>query len=138
MPLIFERSIDTENAINALRKVNGEVSYDELAARSHLSVKRLKQVLPSARRVLRKENILFGTIFGHGLKRLGDLEKAHASEAAKKRIGNTAKRALKDLDTIENFGALPNVEQLSVTTNRTIFHLVREHAHGARKAAPKG
>lgn len=126
--LTFERSIDTQTVIDTLRGVNDEISYGHLAQRCKLSTARVKQVLASARRSLRRENILFGVIFGQGLRRLGDLDKARKTENIKRKISRAAKREIKDLATIEHFEALPNIEQTMVSTNRVVLHVIAQQA----------
>lgn len=54
------------------------------------------------------------------------MARASSSTVLSNRIGSR-------LETIENFGALPNVEQIAVTTDRTIFHLIRDHARTRAK-----
>jgi hypothetical protein len=134
--LNFERSPDTEAVIIALRGVNEEATYEGLAKQANLRLPRLKEVLPSARQILRREKILFGTITGVGVKRLADTDKVRKSEHNKKRMANAAKRGIKELDTIEHFELLIPIDQLTVTTNRTIFHLTRQQLKAMPKAEP--
>jgi hypothetical protein len=134
--LNFERSPDTEAVIIALRGVNEEATYQGLAKQANMSLLRLKSVLRSARQILRREKILFGTITGVGVKRLADTDKVRKSEDNKKRMANAAKRGIKELDTIEHFELLIPIDQLTVTTNRTIFHLTRQQLKAMPKAEP--
>lgn len=124
--LTFERSPDTDATITALRGINELTSYDTLAKRAGLRVHRLKAVLTSARRALRAEKMLFGIERGIGVRRMADLDKVKKSEDTKKRMSRTAKRGIKELETIEHFELLQPTDQLVVTTNRTIFHLTRQ------------
>lgn len=126
MSLTFERSEHTEAVVKILRKVNGEASYMTLASQSKLPVARLKSVLSSARRILKRDKILFGVVIGQGLKRLSDQDKVVKSESTKKRMARTADRGIKDLETIEQFERLSQTDQLKVTTNRTILNLTRQ------------
>jgi hypothetical protein len=71
-----------------------------------------------------------------GIRRLGDVDKAHKTESVKKRISRAAKREIKDLQTIERFELLPNIEQLMVSTNRVVLHAIAQQA-GVRPKAPK-
>lgn len=129
MPITFERSADTEAVIVALRGCNGEIGYAELAKQAGLSVKRMKQVLSSARRALRSESgLLFGTIIGEGLRRLSDADKVKKPEAFKKRVFRGAGREIKDLSTISDFGNLSKSDQHSVSTNRTILNVLRQQS----------
>ncbi len=135
MPAMFERSADTDLIVNLLRKVNGEIEYTQIAKMTGLAMPRVKDLLRSARKILRRENILFGTIIGVGLKRLSDLDKARKTESVKKRIAQTATRELKDLATIEHEQAMPLREQLMVTTNRTVLTVIQGQAR-IKAAAP--
>lgn len=128
MPMTFERSPDTDAVILALRGCNNEISYRDLARQAGLSVGRAKQVLASARRALRADKILFGTIRGEGIRRLTDSDKVKKPEAFKRRVSRGAGRELKDLGTIANFGALEKVEQHSCTINRTVLNVLRQQA----------
>lgn len=131
MSLSFERSAATDAVIRVLRAVNGDITYADIATRAKLPLTVTKTALHSARRILRREKILFGTEIGIGLKRLGDTEKVQLSQTHRHRLGKASGRALKDLTTIENFEALSNVDQLQVTTNRTIFELIRTHTRSS-------
>jgi hypothetical protein len=128
MPLTFDRSPDTADVIAALRGVNGEISYKDLAKQAGVSIPRLKQVLPSARRVLFAENeILFGCVWGQGLRRMTDQDKVRKPEAFKKRVFRGAGRELKHLESID-LGRLSKSDQHITTTNRTILELMRREA----------
>lgn len=128
MALSFERSPDTDAVIAVLKGCNSEISYVEIARRSHLSLDRAKSILPSARRVLGTDGILFGTVVGEGLRRLTDEDKVKKPEAFKKRVMRGAGRELKHLSTIADFGSLSKTNQHSVTLNRTILSAMRQSA----------
>lgn len=125
MPMNFERSPLTDSLVHILRAVNGEVSYETLAKQAKIDKARMKAVLPSARRILKGEKILFGCITNFGLRRLVDGDKVRKSEDNKKRMARAAGRAIRELGTIEAFDRLSNIDQLVVTTNRSIFNLAR-------------
>lgn len=125
----FERHPDTQAVVDCLRGVNGEISYSEIAKTVKLTTGRLKSVLPSARRVLSKEKIMFGTIIGVGLRRLSDQDKVKKSETNKKRIGRSASRAFHELETVEHMELLPPREQVMATTNRTLFWVTRQQCN---------
>jgi hypothetical protein len=127
MNLNFTRSPQTEAIVKALRGVNGEISYKTLASAADVTVTRCKTLLASARRVLLKEKIAFGTVHGFGLRRMGDGDKVIKSEADKKKMGRVAKRGIKNLASIEAFDRLEPRQQLVVSTNRTIFALTWDH-----------
>lgn len=120
--LNFQRSSDTEAIATALRGVNSEISYLALANQAALTVDRLKSLLPSARRSLQRERILFGVITGVGLRRLGEMEKVELSTAAIRKTSRAAKRGVKILDTITNFEQLPPTQQVTASINRTCLH----------------
>lgn len=136
MALTFERSPDTDAVIAALRGCNNEISYRDLARQSGLSFGRTKQVLASARRALRADKILFGTVRGEGLRRLTDSDIVKKPEAFKKRVFRGAGRELKDQSMIANFGGLEKVEQHTSTINRTVLNAMRAQAN-VKAEAPK-
>jgi hypothetical protein len=127
MPMNFQRSLLTETVISVLRGVNDEISYEAGAARAQTAVHLFKSVLPSARRILAAEKIEFGVVIGQGLKRLAEVDKAHKTEANKKKIARSAGRAEKHAARID-LDKLPLAEQRMVTTNRTIFRMTRRNA----------
>lgn len=139
MAPIFERSKETDLLVTALRGVNRSVSYEALCQQTGLTLGQMKKVLSSARVILKGENILFDTEWGVGLVRLTDAEKVQQSGKRKRRIYNQAKYGTQDLNTIENFGALSNSDQLTATTDRTIFRLTMDNTRAARrrKETPK-
>lgn len=129
MPMTFERTSETDAVVMVLRGCNNEISYFDLAKQAGLSVYRAKQVLASARRILRAESgVLFGVIRGQGLRRLVDTDKVKKPEAFKKRVFRGSGRELKDLATISNFAGLSKADQHSVATNRTILNVLRQQA----------
>lgn len=129
MPMIFERSPDTNTIISLLRGCNDEISYYELARQSGLPIQRVKSVLPSARRALRIESgVLFGVVRGEGLRRLTDADKVRKPEYFMKKVFRGAGRELKDLSTISDFCRLSKNDQQSVTTHRTVLNVMRQQA----------
>ena len=137
MPLTLERSADTDAVIVALRGVNDEISYVNLARQSGLTLQRAKQVLPSARRALVSESgILFGVIQGEGLRLLNDEDKARKPDAFKKKVFKGAGRELKHLATISDFNALAKTTQHKVTIDRTTLNVLRQQA-AVRAELPK-
>lgn len=123
MGLIFERSLATEATVVVLRGVNDEITYDEGARRAELPRSTFIAVLPSAQRILERENIVFGRIKGIGLRRLSESERAKKTEADKKKLMRASSRAGKHAAQIDMTKLAPR-EQLMVTTNRTIFSLL--------------
>jgi hypothetical protein len=127
--MTFERSTDTDAVIVVLRGCNNEISYTDLARQAGLTVVRAKQVLASARRAVRAESgVLFGCIWGEGLRRLTDVDKVKKPEKFKKRVFRGAGREIKDLSTIADLGALQKSEQHSVALNRTVLNVIRQQA----------
>lgn len=123
----FARSPETEAVAKTLRGVNGEISYKTLASAAGVTIPRCKTLLASARRILLKERVSFGTIRSFGLRRLADADKVVKSEDDKKKMGRVAKRGIKNLASIEAFDRLEPRQQLVVSTNRTIFALTLDH-----------
>lgn len=128
MAFRFERSPDTDTIIDILRGCNDQIEYVVLAHRANLPLERTKSLLPTARRALRKEGILFGTITGHGIHRLTDADKVKKPEAFKRRVFRGAGREIKDLTTISDFGKLSKTDQHAVTLNRTILTAMKQSA----------
>jgi len=120
----FKRSQLTESVIDLLKGVNDDVSYSELAKRAKVTVPDLKKVLPSARRILLDENILFEPITGYGLQRLTDEGKVGKSEKNKRRLRSGSKRSLKELSTITEYDKLSPADQIKTTINRTLFEII--------------
>jgi hypothetical protein len=136
MSLTFDRSPDTNDVLEVLRGVNDEISYKDLAKKTSLTIARVKQVLPSARRMLfAQDGTLFGCIWGEGLKRMTDQDKARKPEAFKKRVFRGAGRELKHLESIE-ISRLSKADQHMTTTNRTILELMRREAQVRSEPPP--
>jgi hypothetical protein len=128
MPITIERHVDTVAVLDILRGTNGEITYRDLARRAGLTDKRTKTVLGSARRMLANEGVLFGCIWGEGLKRLTDQDKVRKPEAFKRRVAKGAARELKHLGTIQHHDKLSKDEQARVTVNRTILGVLQTQA----------
>lgn len=122
--MMFKRSQLTDQVIDLLRGVNEEISYSELAKRLKVPVPDAKKVLPTARKVLMNEQIMFEAIVGYGLQRLDDSGKVIKSEKNKKRLRSTSKRSLKELETIHDYNKLTHDEQIKATINRTLFEVI--------------
>src|SRR5262245_28711617 len=119
MPMMLERSPDTEAVITVLAGVNDEISYGELARRAKLSVKRTKEVLASARRHLWKRHVLFGVIRGVGLKRLDAKGTLRDSDDTKKKLYRGSRRGIRKMDTAnERLHELTPSEQVQFSINR--------------------
>lgn len=124
MKAMFERSPDTARLIEALRGVNDEISYRDLAKRSELSERRLKECLASARRyILREDKAIFGVIKGYGIRRLSNSDKVGDGENDLKKIYRASKRSEKKLVTVE-YAPLTKEEQHRVTTLRTCNSII--------------
>lgn len=125
MKAIGERSADTDRLVVALRGVNGEISYSNLAKQADLAIPRAKALLTSARRiVLRDDGLTFGAIRGFGVKRLNLEEKINDADHDLKKMHRASGRAIKKHDTID-YGLLKKDQQHRVTTQRTVFNIIR-------------
>ena len=114
-PATFERSPDTDAVVIALRGANLEISYKSIAQQTGLAIRRVMGILGSARRILEKEKILFGTIRGEGLRRLTDRDLPKLPARHLKRTARSTKRELKRQDCYTNFEALPQTERHTAT-----------------------
>lgn len=129
MQMIHERSPDTDAVVNALRGINDEVSYRDLAHRANLSLGRTKEVLASARRILVNENgILFGCMRGIGLKRMSDTDKVKKPASFRKRVFRGAGREIKHLATIADYENLTKSDQNIVSIERISLNAIRQQA----------
>ena len=137
MVMSFERSPDTGAVMTVLTGVNDEITYQDLARRSGLGLRRVKEVLASARRGLLSKDILFGTIRRVGLKRMAPTDTVKASEAGKKKAGRLFKREIRKLDTVKDTQGLSNVEQIQLSTNRTAFHYAQQAMLAKPPAPPR-
>lgn len=122
--MTFKRSNLTDVVIDALRGVNDEISYVDLARRCKSQVVDVRKVLPSARKILMQDKILFEPIIGYGLKRLDDSGKITRSEKNKKRIKAGARRSVKELETVNDYSTLSPEDQIKMTLNRTLFEII--------------
>lgn len=127
MPMNFERSLITEALVSILRGVNDEISYEAMAKRAHTTIEEVRSVSQRARRILLNEKIEFAPIHGKGLKRMNEGAKAYKTEANKKKLGRAANRAEKHAARID-LSQLPPAEQLMVTSNRTVFGLMKRQS----------
>ena len=134
---MFEKSAATQSIFTILKGVNGEVSYEVIVAATGLPLDKLRGALTSARRALEREKIVFATVRGVGLRRLGDGEKVRSTERIKASIRRSSKRGIRRLDAVDDVTALAGPDQISATINRTLFETIRSHtspAQTARKA----
>lgn len=133
MKAMFERSPDTARVIEALRGVNDEISYRELAKRSELSERRLKECLASARRyILREDRATFGIIRGYGIRRLSNAEKVDDGEHDLKKIYRQSGRMNKKLLTTE-YGTLNKEQQHRLTTLRTCNSIISMNSRTVKR-----
>ena len=93
-------------------------------------------ILGSARRILEKEGILFGTIRGEGLRRLTDSDIVKLPTSFHKRTARGAKRELKRQDCYTNFEELPQTERHTATLARITLNAVLASAT-TKTEAPK-
>ena len=123
-PATFERSPDTDAVVVALRGANREISYKSIAQQTGMAMRRVMGILGSARRILEKEGILFGTIRGEGLRRLTDSDIVKLPASFHKRTARGAKRELKRQDCYTNFEDLPQTERHTATLARITLNAV--------------
>ena len=116
---IAQTSIDARLLYEALveMKVGESISYTVLSA----IVKRNVQedahgVLCTARRMCEREDIVFGTVFGQGLKRLSDSETVDTGDRAISRVRRAARRGARTVTAIADFNALPNEKKIKHNT----------------------
>lgn len=107
---IPELSADTRFLIAALERVGvGEiVAYATLSEAVGRNVQReARGCLSTARRHLLDDKAVFEAVAGVGLKRLADQDKIGVADAAMRHIRNTSRTAVKKLEAVEDFAALP-------------------------------
>jgi len=129
MEIVKQCSIDSQTLIKELRKLNvGEImTYKSMSESIGRDVLQRRHVISTARnRLLNDEKIVFGTVAGIGIKRLGDNEMVGVSATSIKTIRRASLRGLK-------VAACADEENLSVDQRKslmaTISHLgVLRHA----------
>lgn len=112
---IQEMSIDTRLILQRLEKarVDETITYAELDGLIGRDVRKVAaHCLQSALRAAMRREIVFGTVWGVGLKRLGDGELAGVGEVARQKIRRTAKRAIKKMLLVQDFDSLSNEEKV--------------------------
>ena len=97
--LNIEISPDVQALVDTLRTVMaGEpITYDRLSASIGRDVRQSRYLLSSARRILVREGILFGTESGKGLARLRADQIAHIGHTTRKKIGRASRVAVKKM-----------------------------------------
>lgn len=115
---IRQISFETRQLIDRLSKmaVGETISYQEIMKTCELaSINACRGYLNTARKSLRKENILFEVIRGESLRRMSDEEIAKNCPAWRRtRIRSQARGMVKDTNAIKDIGSLSDEAQLSV------------------------
>lgn len=126
----FEVSPDTWALTDFLRKsvVGQIVTYQEMAGILGRDVQNGgRHVLQSARRRLEREDILFGTVWRVGVKRLNDAEivdqAAHDVDGIRRRADRAAKRTLR-----ANYSQLSGEQRLQFNTRTTLLAIIAKIA----------
>lgn len=104
MKSIPEKSDDTRRIEARLRdaRIDEVVTYDELSRIIGRDVRNhCMNNIYSARRILMKENMHFGTVIGEGIKRLSPDDSVKSAQLCTKRAKNAARKGIKTLKHIE-------------------------------------
>ena len=123
---------DTKMIIERLRKVSPgeEVSYEEINKLVGRNVQNgARSNLISARRYVERESqIVFGVVFGKGLKRLLNHEIPYVADQALARVGRLARRTGRSIDCVD-FEALTEKDRVAHNARKGILAVL---AHGVR------
>ena len=127
--LTFEMSEDARLLSQFLLKAReGELlTYKSMSNIIGKPIASVRGALQTSRRhALREEGFVFGVERGVGIKRLTDDEKVAATAMHRKYIGNKAKRAAMELNTVDR-QALSASKQLIATATMSIFLAIKSH-----------
>src|SRR5262249_13947925 len=127
-PGTFQRNSDSDALRRVLRSVNNEISYEQMAKLSALSLEQAKKLQSQVRRSLVREGIVFETVFSVGLRRMTDSDKVRVPATFKRRVLRSANRTLKVLDTIAHPELLERAEQAQLQIDRTILNAIKQQA----------
>ncbi len=131
---IPEMAIDTRLLLQRLLKAAiGEViPYEELNTEIDRDVQReANPCLQSAMRAALRQEMVFSTIRGVGVKRLTDRELAGIGEATRQHITRSARAAVRKMSLVQDFKALTNEEKVRHNTGLAMLGAV------AHIASPK-
>ena len=133
--IVGRSSIDTQTLADLLRGVAvGEViEYGALSAAIGRDITMRRDVLERARRrVMRENNMVFGTLINVGLKRLDDIETiSFVNQHRRLRIRSQASKAIREIGTVD-YGKLPRESQVSHNAGMALFgaiHASTESTH---------
>lgn len=123
---------DTKMIIERLRKVSPgeEVAYEEINKLVGRNVQNgARSNLLSARRYVERESqIVFGVVFGKGLKRLLNHEIPYVADQALARVGRLARRTGRSIDCVD-FDALTEKDRVAHNARKGVLAVL---AHGVR------
>ena len=123
---IGQISIDAQLLYERLVKAEVEefISYSELSQIIGRNVQTdARCMLNTARRKAHRENkIIFGVVFGKGLKRAKDEEIAMSGTASIRKISREARRRLKIITCVQDFDSLSDAAKLRHNTDAALLN----------------
>ena len=107
-------SPDTQLIIDFLAKAEKEqiITYQQISAVIGFDIKDKYYLLATARKNLAKENILFISIRGIGIKRASDHDKVVQGCSRGRRSRNQLRKGVQELASIENYQSLSREDQV--------------------------
>jgi hypothetical protein len=136
MKIVRDRKFETEVIRRHLSeaKVGDQISFDVLSRLTGMKITSTSAPFTSARRiVLNEDNIVFDSVRGVGVRRIGDEEISTVhSDKDITRSRRHAKRAVKKLACVENFASMSNHAQISHVIKSSFFGAVAYMAHKSR------
>ena len=121
---------DTRFLYQLLEKltIDEEITYAEISTQAGFPVDGSSRPLQSAKRMLLKEDRVFETIRGKGVKRLNDQDIVKSTQAENAAIRNKARRGARKLTSVQDFSKLSNAEQLEYSVKMAGFTIIAEAA----------
>lgn len=138
---IPEMAIDTRLLLQRLlkAKVGDVLTYKELNGVISRDVQRdANPCLQSAMRAALRQQMVFSTLRGIGVKRLTDRELAGIGEAARQHIARSARVAMKKMTHVQDFKALTNDEKIRHNTGLAMLGAVAHIASPKNAKALEG
>ena len=127
---IQEACAGTMRIVSRLRSLTTKddvISYHELSQVSGKDVRgKGRYMLDTARRILRREGMSFGTVINAGIRRLSDEETVDLGPVFLRQTRKAAKRRSEKLACIQNFNSLSSEKKVSYLSNQTILHFFAE------------
>ena len=143
--LTFEMSANSRFLYQKLREtsIGTIITYGELSAAIDKPVDGSSAALRTATRAaLRDDNFVFGSIRGVGIKRLNDVEITNQGDTEIASTRRKARRAVRKLTAVRDFGAMPQKVQLRhtalVSTAAIIADITREASIARVEAVSSG